>query len=169
MIGRMAQLWEQGQVGFWLTAAAYAFLVITALRLSIIDIRSHRLPNRILFPGYAVAAILLLAAAAAGHDGPTAVRTLAGAGLLYTAYFVLRFCYPPDIGRGDVKLAFLLGLYLGHAGWQHLIWGSAAAFVLGGLFGLTLIGLRRATRKTMLPFGPFMLVGAILTLGMTPV
>jgi leader peptidase (prepilin peptidase)/N-methyltransferase len=64
------------------------------------------------------------------------------------------------MGLGDVKLAGLLGLYLGYLGWGPLVVGAFAAFLLGGLYALTLITLRRAGRKSGIPFGPWMLAGA---------
>ncbi len=67
---------------------------------------------------------------------------------------------PEGDGFGDVKLAGLLGLYLGWVGWGALAVGSFAAFVLGGVFSVGLLMLRRAGRKTGIPFGPWMLLGA---------
>ncbi len=64
------------------------------------------------------------------------------------------------MGFGDVKLAALLGLYLGFVGLPQLAVGVLAAFLLGGLAGATLLVLRRADRRTAIPFGPWMLAGA---------
>jgi leader peptidase (prepilin peptidase)/N-methyltransferase len=64
------------------------------------------------------------------------------------------------MGMGDVKLAGVLGLFLGWLGWDALAVGALAAFILGGLFGVALIVARRARSKTAIPFGPWMLVGA---------
>jgi leader peptidase (prepilin peptidase)/N-methyltransferase len=64
------------------------------------------------------------------------------------------------MGFGDVKLAGLLGLCLGFVGLPQLAVGVLAAFLLGGLAGVTLIVLRRADRTTAIPFGPWMLAGA---------
>jgi leader peptidase (prepilin peptidase)/N-methyltransferase len=64
------------------------------------------------------------------------------------------------MGLGDVKLAGVLGLFLGYLGWGQLAAGAAAGFVLGGLFGAVLMLLRRARRGSGIPFGPWMLVGA---------
>ena len=68
------------------------------------------------------------------------------------------------MGFGDVKLAGLLGLYLGWLGWIELAVGAFAAFLFGGLVGLALLVTGRAGRKSHLPFGPFMLVGALLAI-----
>ncbi len=59
-----------------------------------------------------------------------------------------------------MKLAGVLGLYLGWAGWGQLAVGAFAAFLLGGVFSLVLIVVRRASRKSRIPFGPWMIVGA---------
>ena len=64
------------------------------------------------------------------------------------------------MGFGDVKLAAVVGLYLGYLGWGQLVVGAFGAFFIGGLFGLLLLVFRRATRKSAIPFGPWMLVGA---------
>ena len=68
------------------------------------------------------------------------------------------------MGLGDVKLAGILGMYLGYLSWEHLLLATLATFVLGGAYGIALIALRRATRKSHIPFGPFMVVGAAAAL-----
>jgi leader peptidase (prepilin peptidase)/N-methyltransferase len=68
------------------------------------------------------------------------------------------------MGFGDVKLAGLLGLYLGWLGWASVLVGTLAGFLLGGFAGVTLVLTRRANGKTAIPFGPYMLAGALLAL-----
>jgi leader peptidase (prepilin peptidase)/N-methyltransferase len=79
---------------------------------------------------------------------------------LYVFYFVLAFIYPAGMGFGDVKLAGVLGLYLGWLGWAELVSGAFLGFLYGGVIGLGLMAVRRAGRKSKIPFGPFMLAGA---------
>jgi leader peptidase (prepilin peptidase) / N-methyltransferase len=69
--------------------------------------------------------------------------------------------YPAGIGWGDVKLSGLLGLYLGWIGLFALAIGLAAGFVLAALAGLALIAGGRATRKSQIAFGPYMLAGSL--------
>lgn len=173
MIHRLGELWQTTPPAFWLVLAACAYFAVMAVRLTVIDVRHHLLPNRIVFPSYAVAGVLLLAAAAVagaggGQDaaGPLAsvvsqpvVRVVAGAAILWLFYFILRLVYPPGMGFGDVKLAGVLGLYLGYLGWGHLFAGTFLAFLLGGLWSLALLAARRGTLKSSIPFGPFMLAG----------
>ncbi|MCU1404731.1 MAG: peptidase domain protein, partial [Glaciihabitans sp.] len=63
---------------------------------------------------------------------------------------------------GDVKLAGIVGLALGWVGWGALLVGAFAAFLVGAVLGLLLIAFRRGGRKTAIPFGPFMLLGAAI-------
>jgi leader peptidase (prepilin peptidase)/N-methyltransferase len=174
VIGRLGDLWLHTPLAFWLVLAACLYFVVMAVRLTVIDVRHHLLPNRIVFPSYAVAGALLLAAAAAaawGGSVPAAgdpngipampvLRVVAGAAVLWVFYFVLRFIYPPGMGFGDVKLAGVLGMYLGYLSWGHLFAGTFLAFLLGGLWSLVLLAARRGTLKSSIPFGPFMLAGA---------
>jgi leader peptidase (prepilin peptidase)/N-methyltransferase len=91
-------------------------------------------------------------------------RGLLAMALLAGGYFALAKAYPGGLGLGDVKLAGLLGLYLGWLGWRPVLVGTFAGFLLGGLLGVALLAARRAHRRTAIPFGPFMLAGALLAL-----
>ncbi|MDJ0354755.1 MAG: A24 family peptidase [Actinomycetota bacterium] len=161
MITRLTGLWTDHPVAAWLVLLACAGLVLAAVRLTVIDIRSHRLPDRIVFPSFGAAMVLLLAAGFAAGDFRTAVRTLLGAMVLGAFYLLLRLIYPAGMGLGDVKLAALLGLYLGYLGWPQVLFGTMTGFLLGGLCGIVLIVTRLGGPKTQIPFGPFMLAGAL--------
>ncbi|WP_427004327.1 prepilin peptidase [Pseudarthrobacter sp. H2] len=185
MIQRLGELWAAHPVAFWLVLAACAYFALMAARLTVIDVRHHLLPNRIVFPSYAVAGALLLGAAVsvvvAGGPGPAAasdvgaglfgvpgLRILAGGAVLWLFYFFLRAAYPPGMGFGDVKLAGVLGMYLGFLGWPHVFAGTFAAFLFGGLWSLALLAVRRGTLKSSIPFGPFMLAGAAAAMILLP-
>ena len=77
---------------------------------------------------------------------------------------MLAFCYPAGMGFGDVKLAGIIGGMLGFLSYQALLVGAFAAFVIGGAVGAALLWSRRGSRKSQLPFGPFMIAGALLAL-----
>jgi leader peptidase (prepilin peptidase)/N-methyltransferase len=177
VIRRLDGLWDATPWAFWLVLTACAYFAVMAVRLTVIDVRHHLLPNRIVFPSYAVAGVLLLAAAilhvvagpAALQGAPDgsaellgipALRIVAGGAVLWAFYFVLRLVYPPGMGFGDVKLAGVQGMYLGYLGWGHVFAGTFAAFLLGGLWSIALLATRRGTLKSAIPFGPFMLAGA---------
>lgn len=149
---------------FMLLIVACALLLVAAVWLSAIDIREHLLPNRIVYPSAILAVVLLSAVSLLLGDGGVIVRTLLSGALLCLGYLTVRFISPRAMGLGDVKLAFVLGLYLGFVSWWHLFYGTVFAFVLGGAVALALVLVRRANGKTAIPFGPFMLAGALIAL-----
>lgn len=141
--------------------AAWLLLVPFAVLLALVDRNVHRLPDGLTLPLAAAAAVLLGFAAlfpGAAGSWPTA---LFGGLVLGAAYFVLFLIHPNGMGFGDVKLALSLGVALGWYGWTVLFTGAFAGFLLGSLYGVGLMVLRRADRKTAIPFGPFMIVGAL--------
>ncbi|MEW1957550.1 prepilin peptidase [Kineococcus sp. NPDC059986] len=149
---------------------AYLYLAAISVALSLIDLDVHRLPDAIVLPSYPVAVVLLAVASAGDGDWSRLLRAAVGGAALYLLYRVLAFLYPTGMGLGDVKLAGVLGLYLGWWGWDALVVGAFAAFVLGGVVTLPFLLVGRAGRKTRIPFGPFMLAAALLALAVaTPV
>jgi leader peptidase (prepilin peptidase)/N-methyltransferase len=143
-------------------AVLVAFLYFAAISvvLTVIDLDTHRLPNAIVLPSYVVAAVLFTTACVLGADWNQLLGAGIGMAVLYAFYFVIRLARPDGMGGGDVKLAGVVGMYLGWLGWGALAVGAFAAFVLGGVFGLALIGAKKAGRRTAIPFGPWMIAGA---------
>ncbi len=95
-------------------------------------------------------------------DWGALVRALVAGAAMFVVYFLLLVVYPAGMGFGDVKLAGVLGMYLGWFGWASLVVGWFAAFVLGGVFSIGLLVLRRAGRRSGIPFGPWMILGAVV-------
>jgi len=149
---------------FHATAAlpAYLYLAAVAVALAVIDLRVWRLPDAIVLPSYGVGAVLLGAAAIARTDWWAAGRGLIAMAVLFGVYLLIALARPGGMGLGDVKLAGLLGLYLGFLGWSPLWVGAFAGFLLGGLAGAALLLTRRTDRRGAIPFGPFMLAGALV-------
>lgn len=138
-------------------------LVPLAVALAVVDWRTRLLPTALIRPAYAGLAVLVLIGWAVTGDGDAALRAglgwLVGGGL----YAILWFIYPRGLGFGDVRLAGVLGIALGWLGWGPLLVGVYAGFLLGGVIGGLLSVLRIVERKGF-PFGPFMLVGALVGL-----
>lgn len=147
-------------LGVALTTLAFLYLAAISIALALIDIDTHKLPNKIVLPSYGVAILLLTGAALAVGAVSSLGTALIGMCALGLLYLVLALAWPGGMGFGDVKLAGLLGLYLGYLGWPQLIVGAFAGFILGGLFGLILLITRRASRTAGIPYGPWMLAGA---------
>jgi leader peptidase (prepilin peptidase)/N-methyltransferase len=145
-----------------LTLLAFLYLAAVSVALALIDLDIHRLPNKIVLPAYIVGGALLGAAALVAGEYPRLIGAGVGLAAMWLAYFLMAVLYPGGMGFGDVKLAGVLGLFLGWLGWGPLIVGSFSAFLIGGLFAVVLLATRRVTRKGGIPFGPWMLVGAWL-------
>lgn len=144
----------------WLALAGYLWFAAASIALTLIDLDHRRLPDAVVLPSLAAVAILLSASAIAAGDWSRLLSTLGAAAALFALYLAIALVYPSGIGGGDVKLAPLVGAALGFSGWPSVAVGAFAGFLLGAVFGLALIALRRATRKTGIPFGPFMLAGS---------
>jgi leader peptidase (prepilin peptidase)/N-methyltransferase len=145
-------------------APAWCYLAAVGIALAMIDLDTHRLPNVIVLPSYAVLAVLLtIASIADGHPAELG-RALLGMLALAAFFLVVRFAYPKGMGWGDVKLAGLLGLALGYVSWAALVIGGFAGFALGAVVGVAVIAAGHGNRKSVLPFGPFMIIGAFLGL-----
>lgn len=145
-------------------APALAVFGTVGVALYAIDARTHRLPDALTYPTTGVVAGFLLCAGLVTGSWDAVARALLGALILGAGYLLLHVINPSGLGFADVKLAVLLGLVTTWFGWPTL-WATALLpFLLGGLVALVLLVTRRATRKTAIAFGPFMLVGAALAL-----
>jgi leader peptidase (prepilin peptidase)/N-methyltransferase len=139
---------------------AFLYLGAVSVALAAIDIDVRRLPDRIVLPSAVVGAVLLGVADLLRADVSAFGTACAGAGTAALLFAVLWFVKPGGMGLGDVKLAAVLGLNLGQLGLSQLVVGITGGFVLGGVFGIALLAVRRAGRGTAIPFGPWMLAGA---------
>lgn len=139
---------------------AYLYLAAIAMALSLIDIDVHRLPDPIVLPSYGVALVLLLLPAFLDGRWDDLLRAVLAGLALFAFYFVLVLIYPAGMGFGDVKLAGVLGLYLGWVSWGAVVIGTFTAFVVGAVVGIGVMVAGKGGRKTKVPFGPFMFVGA---------
>lgn len=147
-------------VGLSWTLPAFLYLAAIAVALSMIDLDVHRLPDAIVLPSYVVALVLLGLAAALDGTWDQLLRGVLAGAALWVFYFVLRVVYPAGMGYGDVKLGGVLGLYLGWVSWGAVVIGTFAAFLVGAVVGIVVMLVRKGGRKTKIPFGPFMFIGA---------
>jgi leader peptidase (prepilin peptidase)/N-methyltransferase len=143
---------------------AFLYLAAITVALTLIDLDVKRLPNAIVLPSYVVGLVLLGGAAAITGEWEALLRAGLGMVAMFAFFFVLALIYPAGMGFGDVKLAGVLGLYLGWLGWGELVIGGFLGFLLGGVVGMGLMVMRKAGRKSAIPFGPFMLIGALLAI-----
>jgi leader peptidase (prepilin peptidase)/N-methyltransferase len=141
-----------------------ALLAVAAvgLPLALIDRACLRLPDP-LVAAAGLAALFGLAGAAIvlGAPGPL-LRALAAALCCAAGYVLLALLPGSRLGFGDVKLAAVLGLPLGWLGWPTVLLGLVLPHLINGSVALVLLLAGRAGRRSVLPLGPALLVGALL-------
>ena len=146
-------------VGFSLLALACALLVV-------VDLAVHRLPDVLVgFGGLALLGAFGLTALLEVSWAQLARAVVAGAVVL-GCFLVLAIVAPSGLGLGDVKLAGLLGVFLGWQGWSQVVVGTLAAFVVNGLVVAVLLLSGRVTRRSAVAFGPWLVLGAVLGSGL---
>jgi leader peptidase (prepilin peptidase) / N-methyltransferase len=144
----------------WAELVAFALLALACALLIVIDLAVYRLPDLIIGPMYPILIVALAVAAAVDGDWSRFGRAAAGGAVLALGYLVLALLVPWGLGLGDVKLAGLLGAFLGWTGWANVLVGTLAAFTLNGIVAAVLLLSRHATRKSATAFGPWMVAGA---------
>ena len=138
-------------------------LFAAILLVSVIDLEHYLIPNRIVYPSLAASIPLLVLAAAADQRWGSLRDALVGATLAWSLLLAVHLVSPRGMGFGDVRLAFVLGLFLGWLGLDHVLLGLFAGFFLGAVAGVVLVAVRRRSRKDAIPFGPFLALGALVT------
>ena len=140
---------------------AYLVLAAALVVLSVIDARRFVLPDRIVLPlaGFSVVAL----GASAWVDGRVGGlgRAVVGGLAACAGFALLHLVAPRSLGLGDVKLAFVLGLFLGYLGWDEVVLGLFLGFLAGAVVGGGLIVLRRRSPRDPIPFGPFLAAGTL--------
>jgi leader peptidase (prepilin peptidase) / N-methyltransferase len=130
-------------------------LILLVVPIALIDLETRLIPNRLTLPGAVLAIGLGLALDAGGEPSRLIAGAAAGGFLLLAA-----LAYPGGMGMGDVKLAGMMGLFLGSAVAPALL----VALLSGTLLGAAIIARKgaKAGRKTAVPFGPFLALGAVV-------
>lgn len=135
---------------------AYLCFAAIGVVLAVIDLDTRRLPNAIVLPSYLVLGALLVL------DGDLAslLRAAVGAAVLFGFFFAVAMAAPGGMGFGDVKLAGVVGGMTAYLSWGALLTGAFLGFLLGAVAGVLLMAASRAGRRSAVPFGPFMVLGA---------
>ena len=140
----------------------FLWLVPVLVVAAAIDIRLLLIPRRIVWVGFWVGLALIAATTIPMGNEDAFVRSLAGAGLYFGFLYVTHLISPNGMGFGDVRLAILLGLYLGRLDLMMTAVGLFLACVFGVVLGL---GVRRATGgQRHFPFGPGLAAGTMVAI-----
>ena len=143
----------------------YAAFFWTLVVLSVIDLEHQLLPNRVVYPAFIAGWVGLITAALVDSQADRLVDAAMGAAIFGGFFFIIAFIVPAGMGMGDVKLGFVLGTFLGYLGAPGLVLvGMFLAFLSGGVIGIITLLFRGGNRKTMLPFGPFLALGTVISI-----
>jgi leader peptidase (prepilin peptidase)/N-methyltransferase len=143
---------------------AYLVLAGSFLALSVVDLQHRLLPNRIIYPTGFAAGPLLVAAALLREEPMRIAGALGAAVATFAAFFVLNFIKPEGMAFGDVRLSFLVGMAVGWLAPSLVPIALLLAFVSSAVIGLAYGAATRRWLKATIPFGPFLAVGAELTI-----
>jgi leader peptidase (prepilin peptidase)/N-methyltransferase len=124
---------------------------------TVIDIDFRVIPNKLMLLGTAVA-LAILALTRPGDIPEHLIAAVAAGGFLLVA----AIAYPGGMGMGDVKLAFVMGLFLG----RDVAVAMLAGLLAGSLIGAAVMARKgmKQGRKTAIPFGPFLALGGLVGL-----
>ena len=131
-------------------------------QLSIIDFKSHRLPNKLV--GWFTATEILIMAVISwmASDFDRFGTALGIAGVTTIVYLLLYLVSRGSLGMGDVKFAFPLGLCVGWYSANQWLVAIFVSFLIAGLVAVIGLVTKRMTRKSRLAFGPYMFLGTFL-------
>jgi leader peptidase (prepilin peptidase)/N-methyltransferase len=144
----------------WLVLA-FTACVTTGLRVSLVDIDTHSIPQRIMLRAFILLCLLLCVAALANSEVDLAEVLLAGT-ISWIAMRLLELLSRGDLGHADVVLSGYLGLFIGAVGSERLPTALFVSFLMAGLVALVMVAMKRATRTSHIPLGPFLFVGMVV-------
>ena len=150
----VAVVLTQGEgADLWLGLA----FVILLVPVTLIDLDHRIIPNTLMLIGTIASVVILLLTEPGALTEHLIAGAAAGGFLLVAA-----LAYPGGMGMGDVKLAFVMGLFLG----RNVAPGLLAGFLLGSIVGGAIMAKKgvKAGRKTKVPFGPFLALGGLVGL-----
>lgn len=156
-----------GDTAAYAALPAYLLFAWLSVCLVWIDVDVHRLPVGLTRPALPAFLVLLLPPTAATGDWGRLLTAVVCGAVLMAGYLVVAFLPGGGFGGGDIQLAPTIGLLLGWFSVGHVVVGTMAAFVLGGVGAAVLLVTGRAGRRTAMAFGPFMCAGLFVALAWT--
>jgi leader peptidase (prepilin peptidase)/N-methyltransferase len=148
------------QFGFTITTAAYLFFTLSLLAITLIDLEHRIIPDAITLPGTVIGLLLVK------WTQVTWVEALIGAALGFGLLFLVGYIYEKvtgieGMGGGDVKMAAMMGAFLG---WKGIFLTIFFGSLLGSIAGIITMARGKGGRRTALPFGTFLAPAAVFVL-----
>ncbi len=147
--------------GFSLDFIRNGFLISVLIAISVIDLKYYIIPNKIVYPGLTIG-LVLSTIKGLNQLRDSILGMGIGVGALILISLLGRVIFRKEsMGMGDVKLAGLIGLFLG---WKGVLLSLYAASIVGAIFGIGLMVFAGRKRDSMIPFGPFIAVGSVVVM-----
>lgn len=151
-------------IGVLLVIVAVCYFAFIGVVLSIIDLKTQRLPDVLVLPTFVVS-LVLLSAAALLIDEPSRILTMAVCAVVSSfLYGILYFFFPNGFGFGDVKLMLVVGAILGWFSVGQAVLGVMLPFIVLSVVALPLMLVKIVGRKTKAPLGPWIILGAVISI-----
>lgn len=155
--------------GFSFEAFAFAAFFWMLVVLTFIDLEHKLLPNRVVYPSFVAGWVVLTIAALVAGEPRRLIDAALGAAIFGGFFFLLAFLVPAGMGMGDVKLAFVLGTFVGYLDAPGLVLVAMfLSFLSGGVIGGIAAVLLKGGRKMKVPFGPFLALGTVAAIFVGP-
>jgi leader peptidase (prepilin peptidase)/N-methyltransferase len=145
-----------------LVVPGYLVFFVCLVSITVIDSQRQIIPNYIVYPTIFLSIPLLALAALVQGEWDRFGHAMLGATLAWLVLFVIHMISPSGMGFGDVRLAFVLGLFLGWIGLSHVVTGMFLGVLLISLVGIVLAVLRLRSLQEHIAFGPFLAAGSTL-------
>ncbi|MHB8288731.1 MAG: prepilin peptidase [Acidimicrobiales bacterium] len=146
-----------------LVLLAYCIFAGLLVAATVVDARMRIVPVRFVYPTLVATLVVLPLASVLDHSSSSLVHAAIGGASAFGFFFLVHFIYPDGLGFGDVRLAFLIGVYLGWLGEAYVFVGLALSFVFAAVAGLWLVIFRGQGRKSSVPLVPFLAAGSLIT------
>jgi leader peptidase (prepilin peptidase)/N-methyltransferase len=147
---------------------AYLVFAATMVTLTVTDLQTKLIPNRILGPATITGVLLLAAGGLITSEFPAIGRAAIGGFAYFGLLFILAMVGRGALGFGDVKMSFIIGVFTGYVSLGSVVVAGIGAFIAAGVVAVLLLVTRRSSRKDMIPFGPFMTTAGIIAVVFGP-
>ena len=152
------------RIGLDWSLIGFLLFAWTLLVVSIIDIDTRKIPNRLIYPLTPALLVLMVATAVLVGQPRRALDVVIGGIGAFVVLLIIALIQPRGMGMGDVKLAGFIGIALGYLGIGMVVLGIFGGFLVGGVVSIALLVTGARGRRDMIPFGPYLATGALATL-----
>ena len=149
--------------GAHLVVAPFCIFFAVLVVLSVTDLTHRMVPRQFVYAGSAVVAVLLVITSLTDRYYRDQLPGAAIAGVAaFAVFFTLWWFVPRGMGYGDVRVSGFIGMTVGFLSILHAYVAFLSGFLVGLGFGLIIMAVYRATRKTRIPFAPALAIGAVI-------